>query len=197
MQGLLAVFYTLLLTLGFNPHPASQPASAPATQPARPLTLYETFRLTQEDTYDHLIVTAAEDWQLDPFLLKGLLWYESKFQPDIVNPTSRAAGIAQFVREGLRGLKRIRKLRGSDEPFTRRDAFNPEKAIPASAELLSYLTRRWGALGAIKHYNGGRSKDYFLIQVLKHTNRYRTAAGLPPLPGPRPKRPKVRTLTVS
>ena len=126
MQGLLAAV-TLLLTLGFGyVAPArSLPPEAPATQPSS-ITIYQAFDLTQTNEFDTLISQAAEDWRLDPFLLKGLLFEESGFNPKIRNKTSYAAGIAQFTKGGIRGMNviRCRRLQQSyrcdlgDDEFT-------------------------------------------------------------------------------
>lgn len=190
MQGLLAAI-TLLLTLGFGyVAPArSLPPEAPATQPSS-VTIYQAFDLTQTDEFDPLISQAAEDWRLDPFLLKGLLFEESGLNPKIRNKTSYAAGIAQFTTGGIRGMNVIRCQRmyqsyrcdlGDDE-FTRTKAYDPEEAIPAAAELLSYLISRWGRDYGVASYNGGRFKHGFARRVIRQTNRYRTLSGLPPLP---------------
>lgn len=191
MPGLLAVLLRLLLTLGAPLEAAGTPSSAPA--PVVVLSCSEIFRTTQQDKFDHLILEAAEVWKLDPFLLKGLLYEESGLQPRIINcqkkkrgkciKSSGAAGIAQFTKTGRKGLNDIRKLRGSDEEeFTYQDSLNPEKAIPGSAELLSYLINRWGRNRGIENYNGGKNKYYFMLRVLRQTNRFRTESGLPPLP---------------
>jgi soluble lytic murein transglycosylase-like protein len=192
MQGLLAAI-TLLLTLDLAPLQATL-LSAPSSQPSvRVFSIYEVYQLTQEDEHDPLIVTAAEEWRLDPFLLKGLLYEESRLDPSIINKTSGAAGIAQFTRTGRQGLNRIRRQRGCDDELTYQKSLNPEHAIPASAELLSYLIGRWGRDYGIASYNGGRYKHGFARRVLRQANRYRTLSGLPPLPT----RPKRVPLTVS
>ena len=181
MQGLLAAIW-LLLTLVLNA--ALAPPSTPAT-----LSIYEAYRLTQEHELDDLIVAAAEDWMLDPFLLRGLLYEESRLVPNIINPRSGASGIAQFTRAGRKGLNTIRRMRGCDDEFTYAMTLEPEEAIPAAAELLSYLSSRWGRDAAVAHYNGGPNKKWFARRVLRWANRFRLESGLPPLPPPRPKRP--------
>ena len=178
--------------------PTAAAANQPTSQPVVELPLVSldvrAFRLTQHDQYDRLIDQAAITWQLDPFLLKGLLYSESHFEATRINPRSGAAGIAQFTVCGRKGLAQIRRRRGCNDEFTRADALKPELAIPAAAELLNYLTRQWGPLTAVKHYNGGADKENFARRVLRQTNRYRTAAGVPPLPTlprPRPPRPPL------
>jgi hypothetical protein len=178
MQGLLAAI-ALLLTL--CPTPALGQAS-------RPVSVYAAYQITQEDEHDELIVDAAETWGLDPFLFKALLWEESGVCRKRINPDSGAAGCGQFTRTGIKGLNTIRCLRLhkrttcdlGDEEFTREKALDPEEAIPAAAELLSWLIDRWG-WSAVAHYNGNKWKWAFSKRVFRTADRYRTMAGLPPL----------------
>ena len=148
------------------------------------------FRLTQGETYDDLILTAAAQWQLDPFLFKGLLYTESRLDPTIINKTSKATGIAQFTAGGRRGITNLRRMRGippSRATFTRAQTLDPKEAIPAAAELLAYLFTTCKHLpGALMGYNSGgcRGSRSFVLAVIKHTNRFRTAAGMPPMPAP-------------
>jgi soluble lytic murein transglycosylase-like protein len=188
MPGLLAVITGLLLTLGTAPEVAG---TSPSSAPAPVLSCADIFRMTQDDQYDNLIADASEQWKVDPFILKGLLWEESRLDASIINSKSGAAGIAQFTKTGRVGLTRIRKMRGDDEEFTRKDALDPEKAIPASAELLSYLISRWGRNSGIAHYNGGKYKRWFMWRVLRRANQYRTESGLPPLPARPPRTPPL------
>ena len=164
---------------------------APDTPPPVQETLEQwAFRLTQEDEYDELILVTTTTWQLDPFLFKGLLYTESRLDPGIINKISGAAGIAQFTAGGRRGVTNLRRMRGvppSRATFTRAQALVPSEAIPAAAELLVYLNNTCKhTAGALMAYNSGscRGSRGFVLTVIKHTNRFRTAAGLPPMPVP-------------
>jgi soluble lytic murein transglycosylase-like protein len=194
-----------------RPAPASQPAAAaaPATHPASspygPGPYPETavlvaFGATQRERYDQEILGAAIRWSVDPFLLKGLLFSESRFQARRVNRRTGAAGIAQFTARGRRGMTQLRSRRGDKSGFSLSKALDPKHAIPAAAELLALFSKRYGRDGGVAAYNAGpragilvRDLGFwparprvgpFLLVVLRHTNRYRTAAGLPPLPLP-------------
>src|SRR5208283_3374898 len=71
-----------------------------------------------------------------------LIWRESAFQPHAVSPAG-ALGVAQFMPDAAseRGLA---------------DPFDPAAAIPASAQLLAGLARRFGNLGlAAAAYDAG------------------------------------------
>ena len=201
---------------GHSPEPASQRATAsqPATAPAAALpasgpfgpgpypetAVLVAFGATQRQQYDQEILGAAIRWNVDPFLLKGLLYSESRFRARQVNRRTGAAGIAQLTARGRRGVAQLRRRRGDPSGFSLRRALDPKHAIPAAAELLALYSRRYGLDGAIVAYNAGprggrlvRDQGFwparprvgpFLLVVLRHTNRYRTAAGLPPLPLP-------------
>jgi Transglycosylase SLT domain/SPOR domain len=77
--------------------------------------------------------------------LTRLIWQESSFRPNAVSPAG-AQGIAQF-------MPRTADERGLANPF------DPEEAIPKSAELLAELKRRFGNLGlAAAAYNAGPAR---------------------------------------
>ena len=77
--------------------------------------------------------------------LTRLIWQESSFRPGAVSG-SGAQGVAQF----MPGTAAERNLS---------DPFDPEQAIPKSAELLDDLRTRFGNLGlAAAAYNGGPAR---------------------------------------
>ncbi len=108
---------------------------------------------------DQLIHRAAERYGLDPYLLKGLLWSESRLNPRMRSRSG--VGIASFTPAGIRGLNFIRvraarRARRPPEPvFTEAGAMDPTTAIPASAELLAWYIARFGRDAGISGYNGG------------------------------------------
>lgn len=92
-----------------------------------------------------MIAQAAAEAALDVGFFARLIWQESLFDPNAVSPVG-AQGIAQF-------MPGTAELRGLD------DAFNPEKALRASALYLSDLSRDFGNLGlAAAAYNGGEAR---------------------------------------
>ena len=195
---------TLPCTVGSDPghHPGpSGPvalASYKRAEPTLPRKLplvpieFTAFDATQQGAYDQIILAAARDWDLDPFILKGLLRVESGFDPKITNKDTGAAGIAQFMPSGRAAVTRIRRLRDRKAPgFSHKDALDPEKAIPAAAELLAFLRDKYGLLPALNAYNTGRPYRHvrgFVLEIVKWSNRYRTEAGLWPLPCPKKQR---------
>ena len=86
------------------------------------------------------LVTAARARDLPVAFFARLIWQESKFKHDAVSPVG-AIGIAQFMPATARGMD-------LENPF---DAM---QALPASAELLDTLKRRFGNIGlAAAAYN--------------------------------------------
>ncbi|HEY3354804.1 MAG TPA: transglycosylase SLT domain-containing protein [Polyangia bacterium] len=191
------------------------------------------FRLTQDGPFDQLIAAESERWSLDPFLLKGLLLNESELNPSSIGRkrygmvrgkrrviSGGSVGIAQFSASGIKGVTALRRQRAGFgdqvETFTAERALEPDKAIPAAAEVLSHYIGRYGRDGGVTAYNTGavggeivrkhgfwRARtmgklrraghvhlqgSHFLLNVLRRTNRLRTAAGLPPLPAPEPQK---------
>jgi len=74
-----------------------------------------------------------------------LVWQESSFRPSVTSGAG-AQGVAQF----MPGTTAERQLA---------DPFDPEQAIPKSAELLAELRGRFGNLGlAAAAYNGGPAR---------------------------------------
>lgn len=92
-----------------------------------------------------LIETAARTQNLPVAFLTRLIWQESTFRPNAVSPAG-AQGIAQF-------MPKTAGERGVANPF------DPEEAIPKSAQLLADLNRRFGNLGlAAAAYNAGPAR---------------------------------------
>jgi Transglycosylase SLT domain/SPOR domain len=96
-----------------------------------------------ETSLCRLIESAARTQSLPVAFLTRLIWQESSFRPNAVSPAG-AQGIAQF-------MPRTADERGLANPF------DPEEAIPKSAELL--LRRRFGNFGlAAAAYNAGPAR---------------------------------------
>lgn len=89
-----------------------------------------------------LVETSARTQSLPIAFLTRLIWQESSFRPGAISPAG-AQGIAQF-------MPKTADERGLVNPF------DPEEAIPKSAELLADLKQRFGNLGlAAAAYNAG------------------------------------------
>ena len=173
------------------------------------------FRGTSDGHLDSVIADAADDHDLDPFILKALLYNESKLNP---NMKSRfGVGVGSFTPAGVRGVNWLRE-RGigpsghSFERFTIQDAMDPQKAVPAVAEYLSYGIKHFGRDGGLAFYHCGflhgravkkfgywgakgrgilsrcgsvRMSGRYVLNILKRANALRTQAGLQPLEPPK------------
>src|SRR5947209_13135975 len=92
-----------------------------------------------------LIEGAAVSHRLPVDFFTRLIWQESSFRPGVTSHAG-AQGVAQF----MPGTAQERRLA---------DPFDPEQAIPKSAELLSELRARFGNVGlAAAAYNGGPAR---------------------------------------
>jgi hypothetical protein len=105
--------------------------------------------LAQGETIDQalcrMIEGAASSHGIPAEFLTRLIWQESSFRLGVTSGAG-AQGVAQF----MPGTAAERQLA---------DPFDPEQAIPKSAELLEELRRRFGNLGlAAAAYNGGPAR---------------------------------------
>ena len=100
---------------------------------------------TVEQAICRLIETSARQNNLPVGFFTRLIWRESSFQPGAISPVG-AQGVAQF-------MPQTASERGLANPF------DPEQAIPKSAEFLAELNRDFGNLGlAAAAYNAGASR---------------------------------------
>jgi hypothetical protein len=98
-----------------------------------------------ETSVCRLIESSARTQSLPVAFLTRLIWQESSFRPNTISPAG-AQGIAQF-------MPKTADERGLANPF------DPEEAIPKSAELLADLKQRFGNLGlAAAAYNAGPAR---------------------------------------
>src|SRR6188472_2995943 len=105
--------------------------------------------LAEGETIDQalcrMIETAATAHNLPVDFFTRLIWQESSFRPHVTSGAG-AQGVAQF----MPGTAAERRLA---------DPFDPEQAIPKSAELLADLRGRFGNIGlAAAAYNGGPAR---------------------------------------
>ncbi|MEA2876532.1 MAG: hypothetical protein QOF14_1728 [Hyphomicrobiales bacterium] len=103
----------------------------------------------QSETIDQalcrMIEGAAAAHGLPAGFFTRLIWQESSFRPHVTSGAG-AQGVAQF-------MPGTAAERGLGDPF------DPEQALPKSAELLADLRQRFGNLGlAAAAYNGGPAR---------------------------------------
>jgi hypothetical protein len=98
-----------------------------------------------ETSVCRLIESSARTQSLPVAFLTRLIWQESSFRPNAISPAG-AQGIAQF-------MPTTADERGLTRPF------DPEEAIPKSADFLADLKQRFGNLGlAAAAYNAGPAR---------------------------------------
>jgi soluble lytic murein transglycosylase len=110
----------------------------------------------REHRFDPLIMAAASRYQIDPALVKAVVWRESRFHPD-------ARG-----RAGELGLMQIRESAAAEwakaehiSPFDHRACLDPATNTLAGAWYLKHLLLRYQdtdnpAAYALADYNAGR-----------------------------------------
>src|SRR6478672_10552553 len=100
---------------------------------------------TVDQALCRMIEGAAARHHLPVDFFTRLIWQESSFRPHVTSGAG-AQGVAQF----MPGTAAERRLA---------DPYDPEQAIPKSAELLGDLRSRFGNIGlAAAAYNGGPAR---------------------------------------
>ena len=108
--------------------------------------------------FDPLIVKIARGYNLDPRLVKAVVWRESRFQADMKG------------RNGERGLMQVSEVAARDwaiakgyPNFRSEELLIPETNLEVGAWYLSKAVQRWNATGdavpfALAEYNAGASR---------------------------------------
>ncbi|HJW55875.1 MAG TPA: lytic transglycosylase domain-containing protein [Burkholderiaceae bacterium] len=112
--------------------------------------------------YLQAIRDAEARYRLPRNLLARLLWQESRYRPDIISGATRSAagalGIAQFMPERISGV-----------PAS--IALDPFQAIPAAADMLARLYRRFNQWSyALAAYNWGEGNVSSWIRTGRGVN---------------------------
>jgi soluble lytic murein transglycosylase len=108
--------------------------------------------------FDALIVRVAHEYNLDPRLVKAVVWRESRFQADMKG------------RNGERGLMQVSEVAARDwatakglSNFRAEELLTPEMNLEVGAWYLSKAVQRWNAADdavpfALAEYNAGKSR---------------------------------------
>lgn len=103
--------------------------------------------------YTDIIARAAEEYNINPYILAGLVMQESKFDPK-AGSGAGARGLAQIVPSTFAEAFPRKKFRGQKP-----DIFNPEHSIYTSAAYLNSLlnNKKWAFddIAALRAYNQG------------------------------------------
>ena len=119
--------------------------------------IYWRLHQPKESPYDPIIVTVAREDGVDPYLIRALVWRESRFRP-------RMLGSAQE-----RGLMQVTPVAGAEwakankvPNFQTDDLYNPWVNIRAGTWYLSHALNHWSSTDdpttfALAEYNAGRT----------------------------------------
>lgn len=105
----------------------------------------------------HLIETAQEI-DISPFVLSAMIWYESRWIPDVTPSPKGACGLTQILPKY--------------SPYSCRELENPRRSITEGASILYYWYEREGSIkSALKCYNSGYkcSSTQYANTILKKT----------------------------
>ncbi len=147
--------------LSVTPATAAQPLS---THPSRSLpvchrtrTVHKGARRSRSAPFEQIILRAAKETGLDPYLIRAVITAESQFNVREVSPAG-ACGLMQL-------MPRTARL------FAVKDIFDPEENIRAGCKHLRYLMHRFSNNLALTlaAYNAGE------VPVLRYK-------GIPPFP---------------
>jgi soluble lytic murein transglycosylase len=121
--------------------------------------------------FDPLIVKVANEYNLDPRLVKAVVWRESRFQADMKG------------RNGERGLMQVTEVAARDwaiakgiPNFRAEELLVPEVNLEVGAWYLNKAVQRWNATDdavpfALAEYNAGKSRvDRWIRAAIQKTN---------------------------
>jgi soluble lytic murein transglycosylase len=108
--------------------------------------------------FDSLIVKVAREYDLDPRLIKALVWRESRFQADMTgrNGERGLMQVSEMAAREWAAAKGIRELRPEQ-------MLTPETNLEIGTWYLSKAVQRWNAQDnavpfALAEYNAGKSR---------------------------------------
>lgn len=123
------------LVLGGALLAACAPTSAAASPPPEEALELSDQRLEMARAMQPYVEQAAADHGVDPDLLNGIIWAESKFNPKAHNKKSGARGLMQLMPGTAKAM--AKRLERKSRPF------DPEFATQAGAKLLSILSSKF------------------------------------------------------
>jgi soluble lytic murein transglycosylase len=134
------------------------------------VTLWERWRTWQENSQDEHILAAAQKYQVDPALIKAVVWRESRFNPGARGDAGEI-GLMQIGELAAREWAEAERI----PSFTHRDLFDPSKNTQCGTWYLRKLLRRYAhtdnpAAYALADYNAGRSRVLKWIDGAGNTN---------------------------
>ena len=121
--------------------------------------IYWQTRVPHESPYDPIITSVAHDEGVDPFLIRALIWRESRFLPN-THGTADERGLMQITPEAGQIWAKANKISN----FSPDNLYDPETNIRAGTWYLNRSIHRWSQVNAddpvtfaLAEYNAGRS----------------------------------------
>lgn len=120
--------------------------------------VYEWVSPARFQQFDPLIESIAGEHQLDPMLIKAVVWRESRFDPRKIG-TAGERGLMQVTERAATEWARENKI----ENFQVEDLFDPKTNIEAGSWYLGRAMQRWKIQSdpmpfALAEYNAGPSR---------------------------------------
>jgi len=124
----------------------------------------------REDSFDNEILSASAKYNVEPALIKAVIWRESKFNPNAIGKKGEI-GLMQIMPTTARDWAEAQKL----GMFAFSDLFNPEKNVVCGAWYLKKLLSRYQNTDnpipyALADYNAGRGNVLKWMQGTATTN---------------------------
>jgi soluble lytic murein transglycosylase len=112
----------------------------------------------KENPYDPMIASVARDDGVDPFLIRALIWRESRFDPLTHGTAADEHGLMQVTPEVGQMWAKENKI----ENFTDDNLYDPETNIRVGTWYLNRAIKQWSKTDdpvtfALAQYNAGRS----------------------------------------
>jgi soluble lytic murein transglycosylase len=119
--------------------------------------LYWQEQQPKESVYDELIANIARNDGVDPFLIRALIWRESRFNP-LTHGSADERGLMQVRPDVGQAWAKANKI----EDFKDDDLYDPETNIRVGAWYLNRAIKHWSQTDdpvtfALAEYNAGRS----------------------------------------
>ncbi len=120
-------------------------------------TVQEWLNISRFRRFDPLIEAAGKKYQVDPMLVKAIIWRESSFHPDKVG-TKGERGLMQITALAAHEWAKSQK----NETFKPTDLFDPKTNIEAGTWYYKQAFQRWSTKNdpivfALAEYNAGHS----------------------------------------
>jgi len=121
-------------------------------------TALETLNFSRYHQYDALIETLGRKHNVDPLLIKAIVWRESSFQADKIGKNGER-GLMQVTEPAANDWVKSKKI----ETFVPTDLFDPKTNIDAGTWYLKQSLVRWSSkdnplVFALTEYNAGRGR---------------------------------------